>query len=78
MVKLSRITFTGFTLFAAFLLLFTVAPASRFADLAGAGSIRSAPNLDGLLAIERAAVKGATGCHGAIIYYIYGLCKSGR
>jgi hypothetical protein len=53
MVKLSRITFTSLTLFAAFLLLFAVARGFRSADLAGDAPFCAAPNLEGLLAIER-------------------------
>jgi hypothetical protein len=52
MVKLSRITFTSLTLFAAFLLLFDVARGFRSADLAGDAPL-CALNLEGLSAIER-------------------------
>jgi uncharacterized cupredoxin-like copper-binding protein len=64
MVKLSRITRTSLTLFAAFLLLFKDAPGFRSADLAGAPPIRSAPNLEGLWAIGRVSKEGAVnqGC----------------
>jgi hypothetical protein len=53
MVKLSRITFTSLTLFAAFRLLFAVARGFRSPDLAGDASLCAASNLEGLLAIER-------------------------
>ena len=74
MVKLSRITLTSLTLFAAFLLLFADAPGFRFADLAGDAPICSASDLEGLLAIERGSKEGAEK-QGEIIYYIYRLCK---
>jgi hypothetical protein len=53
MVKLSRITFTVLTLLVAFLLPFVGARGLRSADLAGASPLCAAPDLEGLLAIER-------------------------
>ena len=72
MVKLSRITRTSLTLFAAFLLLFNDEPAFPFAALAGAAPSWSAPYLEGLLDIGLAS-KGTAVNEGAIIYYIYSL-----
>lgn len=72
MVKLSRITRTSLTLFAAFLLLFNDEPGFRFAARAGAAPSWSAPYLEGLLDIGLASKEAAVN-QSAIIYYIYSL-----
>ena len=72
MVKLSRITRTSLTLFAAFLLLFKDELGFRFADREGAAPSCSAPYLEGLLDIRLASKERAVN-QTAIIYYIYSL-----